>query len=112
MLVRQDEDAPDLPFIVDAAKANPAKVKAKATMARKGAAITRVTLKRMGPAVLPLPPLAEQRRIVAKVDELMALCDRLEENLRSANEHRRRLLEATLHEALAPVEEMPLQLVG
>ena len=50
---------------------------------------------------IPLPPLAEQHRIVAKVDELMALCDRLEAALQSADTTRTRLLEALLHEALA-----------
>ena len=53
----------------------------------------------------PLPPLAEQPRIVAKVDELMALCDRLETSLTRGEESRSRLLEAVLHEALAPSME-------
>ena len=51
--------------------------------------------------IIPLPPLAEQQRIVAKVDELMALCDRLEAVLREREILRRRLLEAVLHDALA-----------
>lgn len=49
---------------------------------------------------LAVPPLAEQRRIVAKVDELMSLCDELEAQLTTTATTRRRLLEATLHEAL------------
>jgi winged helix-turn-helix protein/type I restriction modification DNA specificity protein len=52
--------------------------------------------------VVGLPPLAEQHRIVAKVDELMALCDRLEASLAIGEKTRCRLLEALLHEALSP----------
>jgi len=45
---------------------------------------------------LPLSPLAEQDRIVAKVEELMALRDRLEAQLTTTQTESRRLLEAVL----------------
>jgi type I restriction enzyme S subunit len=61
---------------------------------------------------IPLPPLAEQHRIVAKVDELMALCDRLEASLAAAAATRRRLLDALLAEALAPAEPQVLDMAG
>ena len=48
----------------------------------------------------PLPPLSEQQRIVAKVDELMTLCDRLEAQLTTTQTESHGLLEAVLHEAL------------
>ena len=50
--------------------------------------------------LVPVPPHAEQHRIVAKVDELMALCDRLEKKLAGGDDTRRRLLDALLHEVL------------
>jgi type I restriction enzyme S subunit len=49
----------------------------------------------------PLPPLTEQQRIVAKVDQLMALCDQLEAQLTTAQGESRRLLEAVRHDGLA-----------
>ena len=54
--------------------------------------------------VIGLPPLAEQHRIVAKVDELSALCDRLEASLATGDDTRFRLLGALLTEALEPSE--------
>ena len=51
---------------------------------------------------LSVPPLAEQHRIVAKVDELMALCDGLETSLTTCDDTRCRLLGALLIEVLEP----------
>ena len=42
-----------------------------------GTTVGTLTIVRANGYVYPLPPLAEQQRIVAKVDELMALCDEL-----------------------------------
>lgn len=48
----------------------------------------------------PLPPLAEQHRIVAKVDELMALCDQLKESLQQAQQTQVHLTDAVVENAL------------
>jgi type I restriction enzyme, S subunit len=50
---------------------------------------------------VPLPPLAEQKRIVAKVDQLMALCDSLEAALRRAESTAQKLAEAVVAEIVA-----------
>ena len=60
----------------------------------------KLALKRISGARIPLPPLAEQHRIVAKVDELMVLCDRIEKILTTGDDTRRRLLDTLLHEVL------------
>jgi len=51
---------------------------------------------------IPLPPLAEQHRIVARVDALMVLCDRLESRLAAAREAQTALAAALLHQVTQP----------
>jgi type I restriction enzyme S subunit len=51
--------------------------------------------------LVPVPPLAEQRRIVAKVDALMALCDALKAHLANAAQTQRHLADGITERAAA-----------
>ena len=71
-------------------------------LAITSAGLYNLSVGKISKIAIPIPPLAEQHRIVAKVDALMALCDRLETALADADATRQRLLEALLHDALTP----------
>lgn len=65
-----------------------------------GVALTRVTIAKIGYSIIPLPPLNEQHRIVAKLDSLMSYCDTLAENINSTKMQNELLLQQNLREAL------------
>ena len=73
----------------------------------KGAAIPHLDTQKLLQNPTALPPLAEQNRIVAKVDELMALCDQLEQqhsNAQDAHETLVSQLLATLTQSQSAAE--------
>ncbi|HHA1916768.1 TPA: restriction endonuclease subunit S [Enterobacter asburiae] len=61
-----------------------------------GIAMIHMTKERMEKLVIPLPPRAEQLRIVAKVNELMSLCDQLEQQSLTSLEAHQQLVETLL----------------
>ena len=63
--------------------------------------INQITQSNLKSTAIPVPPLAEQQRIVAKVDELMTLCDALKARLADAAETRRHLADAIVERAAA-----------
>jgi type I restriction enzyme, S subunit len=62
----------------------------------EGAAQPNLNVGKIKETLIPLPPFAEQQRIVAKVDRLMALCDRLEQQIDAATDKRTELLNALM----------------
>lgn len=64
--------------------------------AATGMTATGIKSSRLKEIPVPIPPLPEQRRIVAKVDELMALCDRLEARQTDADSAHAQLVQALL----------------
>ncbi len=70
--------------------------------------INQITQGNLKATVIALPPLTEQHRIVAKVDELMALCDQLEQQQTENNQLHQTLVEtllANLTQAGSPAEQ-------
>jgi type I restriction enzyme S subunit len=67
----------------------------------RGVALPGVNVEDFRRMPLPIPPVSEQKRIVAKVDQLMALCDSLEAALRRAEGTAQKLAEAVVAEIVA-----------
>ena len=61
---------------------------------------------------IPLPPIAEQRRIVARVEELMAMIDQLEVQIEKAKKTSAALLDTAIHELLNPREKSAVDRAG
>jgi len=62
----------------------------------KGIGAKHVNVLDMRNALIPLPPLAEQHRIVAKINQLMALCDHLDQQIDAATGKQSALLNAVM----------------
>lgn len=72
----------------------------------RGSAINNLLLGDMKNVLFPMPPLAEQNRIVQKLDELMQYCNELEATIKQSESQNEKLLQQVLREALRkePVE--------
>ena len=75
---------------------------AKGNTSSKGGSAGNFNLGRIRSFLIPLPPLAEQHRIVAKLDELMRYCDALEASIQASRVQNEGLLQQVLREALEP----------
>ena len=66
-----------------------------------GTSVPQINHKDIEPLLFPLPPLKEQHRIVAKVDQLMALCDQLKTHLTQARQLNEQLSSTLVAQAVA-----------
>ncbi|TFB22443.1 restriction endonuclease subunit S [Lelliottia nimipressuralis] len=58
--------------------------------------IANISLEKLNPLVISVPPISEQNRIASKVEELMSLCDQLEQQSLTSLEAHQQLIETLL----------------
>ncbi len=71
-------------------------VRALFRAAAAGAVVLNLNADKVRELPIPIPPVSEQNKIAAKVDELMALCDKLEQQQTDSNDTHQTLVEALL----------------
>jgi type I restriction enzyme S subunit len=98
--IRVNEEVHDKQFLIHCI--NSPMVAAQFTGLAKGVTRQRVNLSQVRSLKIPLPPLEEQHRIVAKVDELMSLCDALEAQTEASISAHQTLVETLLNALLQP----------
>ena len=76
---------------------------------RKGIGISNMSSKALAMIPFPLPPLEEQSRIVTKVDELMALCDKLQAQQQARRKLQNNLRQSTLQAVASATSPHELQ---
>ncbi len=67
----------------------------------QGSTMNIINLKILKQVPIPLPPLEEQKRIIAKVKQLMTLCDQLEQQLTQSYSDAEKLMHATVKALVA-----------
>jgi type I restriction enzyme S subunit len=72
----------------------------KGNISSKGGSAGNFNLGRIRAMKIPLPPLSEQNRIVTKLNQLMKMCDELEQSITQSKEQTEMLLQVALKEAL------------
>ncbi|WP_345858595.1 restriction endonuclease subunit S [Shewanella algae] len=65
-----------------------------------GTSVPQINNKDIDPLLFPVPPLAEQKRIVDQVDLLLALCDQIKQRLRDSQQTQLQLTDAIVEQAL------------
>ncbi|MDP3777951.1 restriction endonuclease subunit S [Methylotenera sp.] len=75
-------------------------VKKQSAEGTEGIGNKNLVLRKIEEFVLVLPPLAEQHRIVAKVDALMVLCDQLKTRIKQANLQQQAIADALVAQAV------------
>jgi type I restriction enzyme S subunit len=71
-------------------------VKKQSEEGTEGVGNKNLVLRKIANFLLALPPLPEQRRIVARIDQLMVLCDALEQKISDATDNQTELLHAVM----------------